>query len=98
MGRVSVFSSIKSNSCSRRLCLNAALCFIQFLCIFLLSSASYAFEDNIENDLQSSLEQSRGIVEKVQAKLAASASVSEEITLLKKTADDIRITHLLLLS
>ena len=105
MGRVSVFSFIKSNSCSRRLrplathspqLLNICFSSTLLLCIFLLSSLSYAFEDNIEKDLQSSLEQSRAIAKIVRAKLAASTPVSEEITHLKKAADDIRITHLLL--
>ena len=103
VGRVLVFSFIKSNSCSRRLRPLATrnprllnICFTLVLSIFLVSSIGYAFENNIEKDFQGSLEQSRVIVKKIQAKLAASSPVSEEIALLKKTADDIRITHLLL--
>ena len=103
MGRVLVFSFIKSNSCSRRLRPLATrnpqllnICFALVLCIFLVSSIGYAFENNIEKDFQGSLEQSRVIAEKIQAKLAASSSVFEEIALLKRAADDMRITHLLL--
>ncbi len=56
----------------------------------------HAFEDGLEKDVQKGLEQGLAIVVTIQNKLQTGASVSEEISQLKISAENIRISNLLM--
>ena len=76
--------------------LNAALSTVLMLCIAVLPFTGHAFEGILENDIQDGLDQSRAIIITLQSKLRSGGSLAPEISHLKNTADNIRITHLLL--
>ena len=69
---------------------------ILFLPLFLSPVTSEALDDDIEKDLQNNLRQSKVLVENIKAKLAQGSPITTEITQLKTTAENIRISHLLL--
>ncbi len=75
---------------------HARLCIIMFLSIFVAPFTGYAFEDDIEKDLLSSLEQSRSIIISIQKKILSGASLSPELIKLKSTTENIRVNDLLL--
>lgn len=71
----------------------------RFLAVLFLSLIPYlseASDISLEKDLQANLEQSSAIVEKAKAKLDAGSPIIDEISQLKKTAENIKAIHLLL--
>lgn len=69
---------------------------VMVLSILLAPFTSYAFECDIEKDLQSGLERSRSIIISIQKKILSGASLSTEIIKLQSAAENIRTTDLLL--
>jgi flagellar biosynthesis protein FliP len=54
----------------------------------------HAFEGSLEKDVQKDIEQGQAIVETIQKKLQTGSSVSGEITQLKKSVENIKISNL----
>ena len=69
---------------------------VMLLSILLAPFTGYAFEGDIEEDLQTSLERSRSIIISIQKKILLGASLSSEIINLRSAAENIRTTDLLL--
>jgi len=71
-------------------------CLSLILGIILLPLLGNAIENDLENGIQKNLEQGKVIVTNIQIKLKSGSPISLEISQLKATAENIRITHLLL--
>ncbi|MGC1454690.1 MAG: hypothetical protein WA946_05835 [Nitrospirota bacterium] len=69
---------------------------IMVLSVFLAPFSGYAFEGDLETDLQSGLDRSRTIATSIQKKLLSGASVSSELIQMKSAAENIRVVELLL--
>ena len=67
-----------------------------FAAIFLSPSVARAVDTDIEQDVQKSLTQSRSLVEQIKTKLSQGASITSEATHLKKIAENIKASNLLL--
>ncbi len=97
MGRNAIFSFFQSASTLGRA--RPKVVFYLFLIlafIILFPVMSYAADNNLEKDVQTSLEQSRAIVIIIRNKIQSDSSISAEIAQLKKEAENIRVSHMLL--
>jgi transglutaminase-like putative cysteine protease len=73
-----------------------SLILLMLIGIVLVPLPGHAAETSLEKDLQTGLEQSKRLAEAGQRKLASGASAADEIAALKRLAEDIRVTDLLL--
>ncbi len=97
LGRDIVFSFFKSVGILGRPSPSAIYCLTLILSILLFCPlVGHSFEAGLENDIQKSFERGKTIVATILAKVRSGSPVSLEISQLKATAENIRISNLLL--
>ena len=97
MERNKIVSFFKSARIPGRLKPNVIFCIALVLSIMaLFPLMGHAFEDSLEKDVQKDLERGQAIVADIQKKIQTGSSVSGEIAQLKISAENIRISNLLM--